>query len=131
MRLLVCVVVAGVALAALDAASANQTASGRFLVTVRATVTKKWSYATASTSAGCTTKTQGSGTRTISLRTDEAIVNGRWAGGTARAKFVNPVRGVAGSVTQTGTKTTKTSGVGCTPGRKFNCARKDATLRKR
>jgi hypothetical protein len=95
-------------------------------------VTKKWSYTTTTTSAGCTTKTSGAGTRTISLRTSEAIVNGRWAGGSARARFVNPVRGLSGSATQTGTKTTKTTGSGCTAGgRHFNCARKYGTYQNR
>jgi hypothetical protein len=132
MRLVACVVAVGVALVALDAASANEASSARFLVTLRATVTKKWSYATSTTSAGCTTKTQGSGTRTITLRADEAIVNGRWAGGNARARFLNPVRGVSGSVTHVGEKTTKLSGNGCTTeGRHYSCARKYRTLENR
>jgi hypothetical protein len=132
MRLGACVVALGVALVALDAALANEASSARFLVTVRATVAKRWSYATSTTSAGCTTKTKGSGTRTITLRADEAIVNGRWAGGKARARFMNPVRGISGAVTQSGEKTTRLSGSDCTTeGRHYDCSRKYRTFEHR
>ena len=132
MRLLASVVAVGVGLGAFDAASANETASARFLVTVRATATKKWAYATTNTSAGCTTKTQGTGIRAISLRANEAIVNGRWAGGSARARFLNPVRGVTGSVTQLGEKTTRLAGSACTTETHHStCARKYRTLENR
>src|SRR2546423_9641688 len=110
MRFLVFVVAVGVGLAALGAASAKETASARFLGKLRATVTKQWTYGTTKASADCTTKTTGSGKRTITLRADEAIVNARWAGGSARARFLNPIRGVTGSVTQSGSKTTRSSG---------------------
>ena len=115
-----------VAAIALQAAAAADTSSGRFLVTLRANVTKQWTYATSTKTAGCTTRVSGSGTRTISFRSSDAsIITGTWSGARARAAFSPPVRLLGGSITQSGRKTTRVTGPStCSPAtHRLKCAR--------
>jgi hypothetical protein len=100
-----------VAATALQAAAAARTSSGQFLVTLHATLTKQWTYATSTRVAGCTSRVAGSGLRTISLRSSDAsVITGSWPGGRARASFSQPVRLLRGSIIQSGTKTTRNTG---------------------
>jgi hypothetical protein len=90
---------------------AARTSSRQFLVTLHATVTKQWTYATSTKAAGCTSRVAGSGVRTISLRSSEAsLITGSWPGGRARVSFSQPLRLLTGSITQAGTKTTQNTG---------------------
>ncbi|HEX6489789.1 MAG TPA: hypothetical protein VF002_00285 [Gaiellaceae bacterium] len=100
-----------VAATAIQAAAAAHSRSTQFLVTMQATVSKQWTSASSTTTAGCTSRVTVNGTRTISLQSSDAsIVSASWAGGGARAIFAAPVRLLAGSVTQSGRKTTRSSG---------------------
>jgi hypothetical protein len=111
-------------LAAGAPAAAARTSTARFLVSVRATVTKEWSYRAAQVAAGCRTRVTGSGTRTITFRSrDVSVVTARWAGGRARVRFSGSASALGGSIRQTGRKTTTTSGpAGCDEGtRRASC----------
>ena len=123
-----------VAATAIQAAAAARSSSGQFLVTLHATVTKRWTYAGSTTTAGCTSRVAGSGTRTISFQSSDAsIVTGSWAGGGARARFSAPVRLLEGSVTQSGTKTTRSSGPApCSQGtQRLRCPRITRSIQDR
>lgn len=99
------------ALAVLPMALAADTATRRFMVTGRATMTERWTYTAATSSGGCTSRVRATGSRTIGLHTsDLSAVRGAWAGGTARARFTGSIR-FGGTVTQSGTKTTRVTGV--------------------
>ena len=114
-----------IALAVLPAALAADTASRQFMVTGHATLTKRWTYAASATADGCTSHVSAKGLRTISLRTtDFDAIHGSWAGGSARARYTGAVH-FAGTVTQSGTKTTRITGTaGCEKGtRTTTCAR--------
>jgi hypothetical protein len=86
------------------------------MVTGHATLTKRWTYTASQTVAGCTSHISATGLRTITLRTtDLDAIRGIWSGGSARARFSGAIR-FAGTVTQTGTKTTRVTGVACDKG---------------
>lgn len=108
--------VCAVSVLALQAASAadSQSSSTRFAATFRASIVKQWSYTSTSTLNGCKTRTKGSGTRRITLRSsDVSLVAGSWSGGKSRARFSGAIV-AGGSVQQSGAKTTTvTAGVGC------------------
>jgi hypothetical protein len=107
-------VLVATSLAAFQSASAARTANARFLVTVRASITKQWSYTSARTSEACRVAVRGSGTRKISLRSrDVSVVTARWTGGRSRVRFSGALRPLGVTVRQSGTKTTKTSGADC------------------
>jgi hypothetical protein len=112
------IVILAATLTGFPSAFAARTSSARFLVSVRASVTKQWTYATARTVAGCGTKVSGGGIRTIKLRTsDMSAVTASWAGGRALVRFLGKARFLAGSVSQSGSKTTTASGpTGCKSG---------------
>lgn len=99
---------------ALPAAVAADTTTARFLVTVRGTVTKQWSYRVQTRSGDCTRTVSGSGTRTIRVRSaDASVVAGSWPGPRAPATFDGAVR-LAGAIRQSGSKTTRDGGpAGC------------------
>jgi len=85
----------------------------RFAVSVHGTFTKEWTYTRTSTVNGCSTHVTANGTRTVRLRTTSVpILTGRWAGGTARARFTGAI-GVRAGIVQTGTRTTT---IGTDPG---------------
>jgi hypothetical protein len=108
--------------------------TSRLLVSVRATVTKQWSYSTSRTVAGCSTKVSANGTRTIKLRTsDVSVVTANWPGGRARVKFAGKVRFLAGVVEQVGSKTTTRGGpTGCESGKsQADCAPVTRSFRNR
>jgi hypothetical protein len=123
-----------VAATALQAAAAARTSSGQFLVTLHATLTKQWTYATSTKAAGCTSLVAGSGMRTISLRSSDAsVIIGSWPGGRARASFSQTIRSLTGSITQSGTKTTRTTGAApCSQEtHRLQCARITRSLQNR
>jgi hypothetical protein len=98
-------------LAAVAPAVADRTSTARFLVSVRGTVTKQWTYSSTQTTAGCRTRIDGSGKRTITLRSaDVSVVTVTWGGGRSRARFSGTPRLLGGTIRQTGAKTTKRSG---------------------
>jgi hypothetical protein len=120
------VVLSTAALVALQAAAAAETSTARFLVSLRATVTKQWSYTSTVKAGGCTTRISGRGTRTISMRTpDASVVTVRQREPGARVTFTGAIRPLSASITQTGTKTTTSSGPsGCEHAvRHFDCVR--------
>jgi hypothetical protein len=119
MRLRAALIVPFVAVLAAQAAGARQTSSAQFLVSLRATVTKQWTYtATRRPSSDCRERIAGRGERTVSLRSrDVSVVIARWAGGRARVKFAGNVGSLGATVVQRGTKTTRSSGgAECTQG---------------
>jgi hypothetical protein len=118
------VLLSATALAALQSAAAAETSTARFLVSVRGTVTKQWSYTTSRSSAGCGTRVTGNGMRTITLRSREgSVVTVRWSGGRSRVTFSGSAGSLAGLIRQTGTKVTQSSGpTGCEQGtRRASC----------
>jgi hypothetical protein len=99
-----------VALTALQGAAASETSRASFLAFLSGTVTKQWTYSTSPTVNGCTVKTNGAGTRKISIRSsDNSVVAASWSG-RGRVRFSSGVRFLGGAVQQSGTKTTR--GVG-------------------
>jgi hypothetical protein len=100
---------------AFESASAAPTSTARFLVSVRATLKKQWTYTTSRTSEGCRVRVSGTGTRTISLRSrDVSLVAVRWSGGRSHVRFSGGVGPLGVTVRQLGTKRTTTSGpAGC------------------
>jgi hypothetical protein len=73
-------------------------------------VSEHWTYSSSSKAAGCTTAVTAGGTRTFSLRSsDVSSIAMRWSGGTSRARFGGRIA-VAGSIAQSGTKTTRVTG---------------------
>jgi hypothetical protein len=117
LRLVIIVPLAACLSAAVPALAAKSS-TARFLVSVRATVTKDWDYTMTRTSAGCRARIDGKGTRTITFRSrDVSVVTARWAGGRSRVRFSGSVGSLGGSIRQTGKKTTKQSGsAGCEQG---------------
>lgn len=110
----VLILLSAVTLALLEPAMAARSSSARFLVSLRATITKQWSYTSSGRSEGCRTNVTGSGMRTIVLRShDVSVVTVRWAGGRSRVRFAGAVGSLAERIRQTGSKTTRTSGSGC------------------
>src|SRR5215212_3192830 len=94
---------------AFESASAAPTSTARFLVSVRATIAKQWTYTTSRTSEGCRVRVSGTGTRTISLRSRAvAIVAARWRGGRSHVRFSGGVGPLGVTVRQLGTKRTTT-----------------------
>jgi hypothetical protein len=119
---LIVLVTAG--LAAAQAAGAGETSTARFLVSVRATVTKHWTYTSTQSSAGCRLTTNGEGARRISFRSkDVSVVTARWTGGRSRVRFSGSAGSLGGSIHQTGTtRTTSTGPAGCAVGpRRTTC----------
>ena len=106
-----------------ESASAAPTLSARFLVSVRATITKQWTYTTSRASEGCRVQVRGSGTRTISLRTrDVSVVAARWSGGRSHVTFSGGIGPLGVTVRQLGTKRTTTSGpAGCEDSVRTSC----------
>ena len=78
-------------------------------------MTKQWSYTSTQTTAGCRTRVDGTGTRTITFRSrDASVVTARWSGGRSRVRFLGSAASLGGTIRQTGTKTTRQSGpAGC------------------
>jgi hypothetical protein len=113
------------AVTALQAAAAAETSTVRLLVTVRASVTKQWTYTRVTRSDGCTSTVKGGGTRAIAIRSSDAsIMTASWPRTSARVTFSAPVRLLAGTVNQSGTKTTRIGGSGCDTGtHKITCLR--------
>jgi hypothetical protein len=114
-------------------AATSRASSIRFLVTVRATVTKQWTYTTTKAAEGCASKIKGSGARTVALRSsDVSVVRGTWPGGNRRARFTGSVR-IAGTIKQAGAKTTTTTGdAGCSKGtHRVTCARVTRSFRNK
>lgn len=98
------------ALAALPMALAADSATRRFMVTGRASLSERWTYTATTSTGGCSSRVSATGLRTIGLRTsDLGAVRGTWAGGTARARFTGSIL-FGGTVTQSGTKTTRVTG---------------------
>jgi hypothetical protein len=116
-RPLLIVLLAGLLAAAASAGTAG-TRTARFLVSMRATITKQWTYASAARSSGCRTAIAGKGLRTITLRSrDASVVTATWAGGRARVRFGGAARALGGLIRESGTKTTTTTGPAeCDPG---------------
>jgi hypothetical protein len=104
----------GLAVLQTAAAADTRAPTRRFIVTVRATITKEWTYTTPATVNGCASQIVGSGRRILTLRSDGAsTVTASWAGGKSRARFSGRVS-LAGTLVQTGTKTIRTpAGNGC------------------
>jgi hypothetical protein len=125
-------IVLAAAFTALPAALAAGTRvdASRFIVSVRATVTQQWTYTTSTKSAGCTSRISAAGTRTFSLRSsDVSPIAMRWSGGASRARFGGRIA-VAGSIAQSGTKTTRVTGTsGCDVGtHRLTCRRLRAAI---
>lgn len=124
-RLLAAAILAAVTSLPLAAAAQTRTETTRFLVSVRGTLTKQWSYTRSKIETDCATTIKGSGLRTITLRSsDVSVVAGSWAGGKARARFGGSIR-LAGTIKQSGTQTITTRGMaGCDKGtRRVTCGR--------
>jgi hypothetical protein len=112
-KVLLFVVIA--ALVALQAAAASQTSRASFLVSLTGSVSKQWTYtATSQTLEGCTVRTTGAGTRTISFRSSDNSVVRASRTGNGLVRFSGAVRSLNETVRQSGTKTTRaTAGAGC------------------
>ncbi len=124
-RLLGTAILAIVTSLALAAGAQTRTEATRFLVTVRGTVTKQWSYTASKVETDCATRIEGHGSRTIALRSsDVSVVSASWGGGKARARFSGSIR-LAGTIKQAGTQRITTSGTaGCDKGtRRVACPR--------
>jgi hypothetical protein len=105
-------------LAAAAPVVASSSETDRFLVSVRATVTKQWRYTSLQTSSGCRTRVDGKGTRKITLRSrDVSTITARRAGGRSRVRFSGNVGPLGQTIRQTGSKTTtKTGPAACEQG---------------
>src|SRR3954469_15886424 len=102
------------ALVALQAAAASQTGRATFLVSLSGSVSKRWTYATSTkTLEGCTVRTSGAGTRTISYRSADNSVVRASRSGAGLARFSGTVRALGETVHQSGTKTIRETGDGC------------------
>jgi hypothetical protein len=105
------IVLSALTLALLEPAAGAGSSRARFLVSLRATITKQWSYTSSQRSGGCRIEVTGSGKRTISLRSrDVATVSARWNGGVSRVAFSGAVTALSESVRQSGTKVVRTTG---------------------
>ena len=127
------IVALATALAVLPAALAADTVGRRFMVTGHATLTKRWTYTMSRTASGCTSHISAKGLRTITLRTSGlSAIRGLWAGGDRRARFVGAIH-FRGTVTQSGTKTTRVTGIAtCDKGtRTVTCPRTARTFSDR
>ena len=98
-----------------SAAAAETSTTARFLVSLRGTIKKGWSYTSSGLTDGCRTHVSGNGTRSISLRSrDVSVVTARRAGTAGRVIFSGTVTAIGGTIRESGTKTTRSSGpVGC------------------
>jgi hypothetical protein len=124
------IVALATALTVLPAALAADTVGRRFMVTGHATLTKRWTYTAARTASGCTSHISAKGLRTITLRTSGlSAIRGFWSGGDRRAQFIGAIH-LGGTVTQSGTKTTRVTGIAtCDTGtRTVTCPRLTRTF---
>jgi hypothetical protein len=103
--------VASVLVLATGTAHAAQSSDARFKVTLTATLTKQWTFTRVDEAAGCTRTTRGAGRWHATVATRRAATVRAIAAGGGKVRFSGAVlRSLAGTASQSGSFTTKSTG---------------------
>ena len=124
--------VASVLVLAAGTAHAAQRPEARFEATLNATLTKEWTFTRVDEEAGCTRTTRGAGRWQATLATRRATTVRAIAAGGGKVRFSGAVlKALAGTASQTGSFTTKSTGDSSCErvARSVRCARERRSFR--